>query len=102
MHSLINVSSYCTTLRASHRTHFAHDTIVFVGLAGLADGTGDAQLALQLVADVAEAGIEQSSTSIGPAVGLARLARDVMRCITQRRHLLIRHTTLLGADQRLL
>ena len=80
----------------------AEDAVVVVCLAGLADGAGDAQLPLQLVAGVAEAGVQQSSTSIGPAVGLARLARDVMRCITQRRHLLIRDAPLLRAEQRLL
>jgi hypothetical protein len=88
--------------KRSDSTCLAHDTIVCVGLAGLAHGAGDAQLALQLVAGVAEAGIQQSSTSVGPAVGLARLARDVMRCITQRRHLLIRDAPLLGAEHRLL
>jgi len=73
-----------------------------VCLAGLADGAGDAQLALQLVAGVAEAGLELRPPGIGPAVRLARLARDVVRGITQCGHLLILDALLLRAEQRLL
>ena len=83
-------------------TRLAHNTIVIVNLPGLAHRTGNAQLPLEIVAGIAEAGVQQSSTSRRPAVGLARLARDVVAGITQRRHLLIRNTPLLGAEQRLL
>ena len=73
-----------------------------VGLAGLADGAGDAQVPLQLVAGVAEAGIQQSSTSVRPAVCLACLARDVVSGITQCGYLLVSGASLLRAEQRLL
>ena len=92
----------CRSISKPRPTHLAADAVVVVGLAGLADWAGDAQLPLQLVAGVAEAGVQQSSTSVRPAVGLARLARDVMCCITQRRHLLIRDAPLLGAEKILL
>jgi hypothetical protein len=52
-----------------------------VGLAGLANGAGDAQPPLQLVACVTQAGLQQSSTRERPAVGLARPARDVVRAV---------------------
>ena len=71
-------------------------------MSGLANGAGDAQLALQLVAGVAEAGIQQGSTSVRPAVCLACLARDVVSGITQRGYLLVSGTPLLRAEQRLL
>ena len=59
----------------------AADAVVVVGLAGLADGAGDAQPPLQLVARVAQAGLQQSSSGVRPAVGLARPALDVERAV---------------------
>ena len=52
-----------------------------VGLAGLADGAGDAQPPLQLVARVTQAGLQQLAAGGRPAVGLARPARDVERAV---------------------
>ena len=59
----------------------AADAVVVVCLAGLADGAGDAQLPLQLVAGVAEAGVQPRAPGVRPAVGLARAARDVERAV---------------------
>jgi hypothetical protein len=84
---------------SSSSTNFAHDTIVCVRLAGLADGAGDAQPPLQLVAGVAQAGLKSRSASVRPAVGLACLARDVVRRITQCHHLLIGPTQLVRTEQ---
>ncbi len=85
-----------------HPTRLAHDTIVVVGLAGFANRAGDTQLPLELVAGVAQARLQQSSPGRRPAVGLARLARDVVSGITQRGYLLVGPTQLLRAEQRLL
>jgi hypothetical protein len=59
----------------------AEDAVVVVRLAGLANGAGDAQLPLQLVAGVAEAGVQLRAPGVRPAVGLARSARDVERAV---------------------
>ena len=55
--------------------------VVVVCLAGLADGAGDAEAALELVAGVAEAGLQQRPAGVRPAVCLAHPARDVVRAV---------------------
>ena len=70
-------------------TYLAADAVVGIGLAGLADWAGHAQLPLQLVAGVAEAGVQQRAPSIRPAVGLARAACDVVRAVALGGDLLV-------------
>ena len=80
----------CGGVREPRPAHLAADAVVGVGQARLADGAGDAQLALQLVARVAHAGLEQRAASVRPAVGLARAACDVMRALALGGDLLVR------------
>ena len=57
----------------------AEDAVVVVPLPSFPYWTGHAQLPLQLVAGVAEAGVQPRAPGVRPAVGLARAARDVER-----------------------
>ncbi len=70
-------------------TYLAADAVVGIGLAGLADWAGHAQLPLQLVAGVAEARVQQRAPSIRPAVGLARAACDFVRAVALGGHLVV-------------
>jgi hypothetical protein len=67
------------------------NAVVRVGLLSLADGAGDAQPPLQLVAYVAEARVEKLAAGGRPAVGLACSACDVRRAVALCVDLLIGH-----------
>ena len=71
----------CGSISKPRPARRAADAVVCVGLAGLADWAGHAQLPLQLVAGVTEAGVQQRAPSGRPAVGLARAACDVVRAV---------------------
>ena len=79
----------CGGIREPRPAHLAADAVVVVGLAGLADWAGHAQLPLQLVAGVTEAGVQQRAPSGRPAVGLARAASDVVRAVALGGDLLV-------------
>ena len=57
----------------------AEDAVVVVPLPSFPYWTGHTQLPLQLVAGVAEAGVQPRAPGVRPAVGLAHAARDVER-----------------------
>jgi hypothetical protein len=65
-------------------------------LPSLSDWAGNAYLPLQLVAGVAQAGTQQLAAGGGPAVGLARSARDVVRVVALCVDLLIGRAAAAG------
>ena len=79
----------CGSISKPRPARRAADAVVCVGLAGLADWAGHAQLPLQLVAGVAEARVQQRAPSIRPAVGLARAACDFVRAVALGGHLVV-------------